>query len=318
MSEREHVEPADLRPMAEGLVRRWTDLPIRFVRNFMNLVYEIPREAGSWYLRITPETHRSNSEIASELELIHFLGSRDLPASQPVPSRSRELVHGAHLNGVEYSACVFEEAPGLAYSELTNVNSERFFRAVGRTMGALHQAAQKFERPSDFIRSPWKTDRWHRFGEIVPRSETEAWALYEELDDWIREQPKDASHFGLIHGDFTIANLRIQGDYINLFDFDSCCDHWYAYEIAMFLHYFGARPEMRRTAYESVLDGYGETRTVDTTLLGQIPVFGKMRLLYSFLVFAEEWGFERLSEQRRAYFDVRRRLFQAVPTWPMP
>jgi hypothetical protein len=43
-----------------------------------------------------------------------------------------------------------------------------------------------------------------------------------------------------------------------------------------------------------------------------------MRLLYSFLVFAEEWGFEGLSAPQQAYFAARRRLFGAAPTWPGP
>ena len=37
----------------------------------------------------------------------------------------------------------------------------------------------------------------------------------------------------------------------------------------------------------------------DQQLIHQIPVFAKMRLLYSFLVFAMEWGFEDLSPEHR-------------------
>jgi hypothetical protein len=37
---------------------------------------------------------------------------------------------------------------------------------------------------------------------------------------------------------------------------------------------------------------------------------------YSFLVFAEAWGFENLSAEQQSYFDFRRRLFRESPIWP--
>ncbi len=151
----------------------------------------------------------------------------------------------------------------------------------------------------------------------MPKAETEAWGLFNELQPWLAELPTDASAFGLIHGDFTVGNLRINGGEISLFDFDACCEHWYAYEIAAFLHFFGARdPAARQTAYDHFLAGYADARPVTAAMIGQIPLFGKLRLLYSFLVFAQEWGFEDLSEHQQRYFEIRRKLFLAPPTWP--
>jgi Ser/Thr protein kinase RdoA (MazF antagonist) len=161
------------------------------------------------------------------------------------------------------------------------------------------------------------SSRWDRFAEHVPETEIEAWKLFDELRDWTDQLPTDSSLFGLIHGDFTIANLRIEGPRITLFDFDACCPHWRAYEIAAFLHYFGARDaRTRQLAFDHVLQGYDEAHPVSPALIQQIPMFGKMRLLYSFLVFAEEWGWENLAPEQQAYFAVRRGLFASPPTWP--
>jgi hypothetical protein len=87
--------------------------------------------------------------------------------------------------------------------------------------------------------------------------------------------------------------------------------------LACFLHYFGARPEAERmVAYDTFLSGYSEQRVLDASLIQQLPRFGKMRLLYSFLVFGREWGFENLTPEQQEYFQVRRRLFSDAPTWP--
>jgi Ser/Thr protein kinase RdoA (MazF antagonist) len=112
--------------------------------------------------------------------------------------------------------------------------------------------------------------------------------------------------------------MRILPERITLFDFDSCCEHWYAYEIATFLHFFGGGQDeaTRRQVYEEVLDGYASVAPLDDRTLAAIPLFGKMRLLYSFLVFAEAWGFKGLSPEQETYFAVRRRLFKQDPTWP--
>jgi Ser/Thr protein kinase RdoA (MazF antagonist) len=328
MIPREYIEPVELRGLVTSLASRWTDQPVTFVRNFGNLVYRIPGTPAA-YLRITPETHRSKAEIESELQVVRYVGARGVSASQPVASRSGEVIHtaihttanmAAHATtaeGVAYSACVFTEARGTSFEESPPADEAAFFRAAGHSMGFLHEALSSFKRPNDFVRHEWTEDRWSRFAKYVPRSEVEAWELFTELRTWTAQLPTDPSLFGLVHGDFTIANIRIEGPRITLFDFDACCEHWRAYEIAAFLHYFGGRDaESRQRAYDNVLEGYAEALPVTSILREQIPLFGKMRLLYSFLVFAEEWGFENLTPNQHAYFDLRRRLFRSPPTWP--
>lgn len=316
MPDREHTEPVELRDLVSSLSRHWTDQPVEFVRNFSNLVYRIPGHPPA-YLRITKEAYRSRAEIESELAMIRHLGASGVPAGQPIAARDGEIIHPATANGIPYSACVFTEAPGVSLHELPSPDLKTFFLESGRLMGRLHKALTKFERPRSFIRRPWADDRWVRFAELVPKKEVEAWELFTELRTWIDGLPTDSSGFGLIHGDFTIMNLRIAGPQITLFDFADSCDHWHAYEIACFLHLFGARdPATRELAYTNVLAGYAEARPVTAAMIEQIPLWGKMRLLFSFLIFAQEWGFENLTPDQEAYYALRRKLFQAPPTWP--
>lgn len=102
-----------------------------------------------------------------------------------------------------------------------------------------------------------------------------------------------------------------------MFDFDASCVHFRAYEIATFLHVFGPLPaDHKRRIYDSVLAGYGEVRPIDRELQRQIPRFAQLRLLYSYLVFAQEWGFDSLSPEQEAYFELRRRLLHGPWIWP--
>jgi amicoumacin kinase len=317
VKQRELVESAELRNLALACGSHWTESRLEFVRNFDNLVYRLQEQRA--YLRITSETRRSTAQIESELEIILHAGANGVVASQPIPSSSGKLTHAIQVDGTTYTACVFAEAPGRSFQDSPPKDEATFFHSVGLATGRLHAALEHFEPSPSFIRFDWKEDRWARFAALVPQGEREAWELFEELSDWTAALTTDSSVFGFVHGDLTIANLRHTENEIALFDFDACCRHWYAYEIAIFLHYFGARgPEARKLAYESFFGGYAKARPVSSKLLEQIPLFGKMRLLYSFLVFAEEWGFENLDDDAQAYFELRRRLFRAPPTWPAP
>jgi len=318
MMNRELHEPLQLRPLVETLRRCWA-IPgeMNFVRNFSNAVYFIADGATRFYLRVTSESQRSRRMIESELEFVLYLYDQGLPVARPIPSRAGRLVESHVDAGESYNACIFEEARGVEFGELKEPDLQELFQTSGKLLGLLHSASREFKPSSEFARFDWQEDRWHNFEKLVPESETAAWQQYVELRDWLKDLPSDENYFGLIHGDYNIANMRFSGCDITLFDFDACCRHWYAYDIALFLHYFGARNEdARKQAYESFLSGYSQTSPLDEAMINQIPLFGKMRLLFSYLVFAEEWGFEDLNENQEKYFELRRRLFAQPPTWP--
>ena len=306
-----------MRETASALARNWSDKPVHFVRNFDNAVYRISEESVPLYLRITHERHRSKAQVESELQVVRHVAGNGVVVGQPVESRLGEFVHTAGASDGDYSACVFTEAPGRAFEESRPTDEKDFFRNAGRTIGLLQEVLSDFDPSNEFVRFKWSDDRWSKFAEYVPGTEGEAWELFDELQAFTQTAPYDPPLFGLIHGDFTIANLRIDDARIAVFDFDSCCEHWRAYEIAMFLHYFGGRDEdSRKLVYDSVLEGYAQASSLPPLLVQQIPHFGRMRLLYSFLVFAIEWGFKDLSPERERYFALRRRWFREPSPWP--
>lgn len=317
---RESIEPTHLLPVAHALAAEWNIDPsqLEFVRVFHNLVYRYRDAKGARYLRITPDSHRSESEILSELHFVRALASAEISVALPVPTDGGGSVCSIEHEGERYHGALFEEAPGRPFIEIAAdaPPPRALIHEIGRTMGKLHRIARDYVRPEGFERFGWIEDRWDRFAVHVPRSEVEAWRMYEELMAWCAAQPRDDRRFGLIHGDFTIVNFRIDGARITLFDFDACCDHWRAYELAIFLHYFGGASRDRRAIiYDALLDGYASETTLDAIMIAQIPLFAKMRLLYSFLVFAEEWGFEGLNEEQERYFALRRSAFTAPSSW---
>lgn len=313
---REAREPATIRPLALDLARLWTAAPPDFVRGFTNLVYRIRIGDGPAYLRLTASSHRTREQLTAEVSLLLHLGRSGVPVSLPLAGRDGAFLYERSLDGTTYFACAFREAPGLPYEELPPGSDSWFFADAGRTLARIHNALDD-PACADCSRFPWRDDLWSRFAAYVPESERAAWVLFAELESRLSHLPVDSPGFGLVHGDFTIMNLRAVPGQVTAFDFDSSCRHWRAYDLACFLHYFGARAERDRMfAYDRFLEGYAALRPLTSGAVAQIPLFGKMRILYSFLVFAKEWGFEGLRPEQHAYFDLRRKLFAEPPTWP--
>lgn len=315
---REDIEPDDTKALVVGLASQWDLGQPEFVRAFDNTVYRLGGEANPHYLRLSSARRRSRLQVKSELDMLSFLASRDFPASAPVPTRDGStLLEVSSDSGAVFLAALFTNSPGSDFFAHPPDDLESFVFRVGKTMATLHRELRSFPRPAGFERSHWKQDRWKQFEAVVPRSETSAWDFYLELFDWLNDQPTTQEQFGLIHGDFTVANLRFAPGNIHLFDFDASCDHWYAYELAAFLHLFGINPpEQRRKVYDALLSGYSSITPLPPGVLEQIPIFAKMRLLYSYLMAVLEWGFQNLSEKQEAYFEHRRRLFKQPSVWP--
>ena len=318
---RENREPDFARQIVSTVAACWGFTNPEFVRWFDNVVYRVAHRGANYYLRLTPASRRTKAQIESELDVLRFLAARSIPAARPVASQTGDnvlLFEGLGLEGLEAQliACVFTECPGQAFQRHPPADLGAFWLAAGSAMGRLHRELKQFSRPSSFTRMAWSEERWDRFSEVVPATETEAWLLYEELREWWGSLNR-SNNFGLIHGDFTIKNLHYDDNRISLFDFDCCCEHWFGYELACFLHFFSDYPvAQRRLAYDQTLEGYARTAAVSQELIEQIPLFGKMKLLRGFFVYATEWGLRDLPPDQQGHFNPRRQRLAAPPVWP--
>jgi Ser/Thr protein kinase RdoA (MazF antagonist) len=150
--------------------------------------------------------------------------------------------------------------------------------------------------------------------DFLPKSEKIVWREYDALKERLRDQPKSSQTYGLIHGDFGETNYRYQDGRLNLFDFDDCCYHWFANDLAITIYPHGWRKEGLQL-WDWLYEGYCENMDSDTTL-ADITMFCQWRLVYMFLVYARKWGFEHLSEQQAGWFAQKRENIARGYRWP--
>lgn len=265
----------------------WKLTDIRFVRTFENTVYQAKKNGERVYLRITPRSRRSQEEIESEIAILQYLNQHNFPANAPIETRNGDLFLSTDVERHRYFLVLFTECAGEDYSNQIGTSDYTFYQDCGEIMGRLHKLLYEFPMKSLMQRHSWQSDRWENFAQIVSPSEETAWSEHEKIKRWWQNI---AGRFEtqLIHGDFTIRNMRYANT-VSLFDFDGCCEHYIGYEIGCFLHHFRhLQTQSRLRIVSNFLRGYSEQNDLSDELIETIPMFCRMKLLRSYMVLQEE------------------------------
>src|SRR5204862_203499 len=129
---------------------------------------------------------------------------------------------------------VFEEAKGERFRYDSVTSLKEHFRLRGRTLGQIHALSKAYLPSHSFRRFAWDEDKLLLdINGFLPKSEKIVWREYDMLKERLKDYPKSRQTYGLIHGDLGETNYRYQGTQLNIFDFDDCCYHWFAYDLAI-------------------------------------------------------------------------------------
>ncbi len=276
-----------------------------------NYVYSFLVSKKRCFLRLTASHHRPLSQIEAELDFVRYLHQGGVSVSLPLTSLNGLAVEKLPGANHDLFACVFEEAEGEPFVFNRNEANLKHFQMCGQTLGRIHALARRYAPAANSRRFAWDEDDCIDKAEsYLPQSESMVRAEYHDLMGWLRKLPKDEQSFGLIHGDFGATNYRYQDNRLNVFDFDDCCYHWFAYDLAITIYPHGWRREAK-ALLDSLLEGYCEENIWDARTVSQLLNFCRLRLLYMFLRYAKKWGFSDLSDQQVDWFAKKRENIEA-------
>jgi Ser/Thr protein kinase RdoA (MazF antagonist) len=263
---------------------RWggDPLTLEHLGSSENEVYRVRCGDVARILRLTSPDHRCREQIAAELEFVRYLRDRSVRAAGPLKSRAVkeiELIDG-------WSAVLFEEAQGEPFRFDPAADNRGHFRTVGRTLGRIHSLSRTYLPDGGHRRFRWDEDPTLQL-DSATRSTIDADVLreYDRLMEWLGGTAEDPSAFGLIHGDFGASNYLCNGEGeggLSVFDFDDCCYHWYAYDLAIVIYPHGWRSEIRNL-YEALIEGYSAEAEWDGRPLVEMTNWCSLRLLYMYL-----------------------------------
>lgn len=294
--------------IARKAIEMWEGDPasLQHVSDSTNYIFSFMASGERRYLRLISSDDRTREQIEAELDFITYLGGRGIGVSLPLRSSHGRSIETFRVSAVSYFACVFREAPGEPFTFDSHAANLKHFRLRGRTLGRIHTLSKTYTPPRDRRRFRWDEDDCIRnAARYVPESEKAVWAEYRQLTAWLRSYPRTRDSFGLIHGDFGATNYRHQDDHLTIFDFDDCCYHWYAYDLAIVIYPHGWRKEAT-ALLNALLEGYAEEAGSPLPAKVDLINFCRLRLLYMFLIHAKKWGFADLSDQQAKWFARKR------------
>jgi Ser/Thr protein kinase RdoA (MazF antagonist) len=117
--------------------------------------------------------------------------------------------------------------------------------------------------------------------------------------------PKDEDYYGLIHNDMHQWNFLLDGDKINVFDFDDSLYGWFALDIGIALYHglwWGRKDDagndFTRSIIENFLKGYQSANHLNDFWIGKIPLFMKFRQICKFSWFFDPENIDGHQKER--------------------
>ena len=251
---------------------------LRFIRKVENWIYK--DEEKQLFIRITEPSHRSESQLKSELNWMFFLQKQGVKFAHPVPSLRNRLVEEFSDDKDKWYASVFREARGIPLYKKEDFTAKRL-NIWGRLIGQLHSATLDYQKPAHIEpRCQWNSERAFLYNQEVFSPDHSLYSQYQRLINWLSQHPKTKHNYGLIHADIHQGNFLVdESDEFTLFDFDDCHYHWFAYDLATPL--FGLSMSMRESCSREEIEemhrclfaGYRETGVLREEELELIPHF---------------------------------------------
>jgi Ser/Thr protein kinase RdoA (MazF antagonist) len=268
---------ARLRQVAEAALGRYPlpDGRLTFVAHGENTTFRHDGAAGRHLVRVhRPLRHGrdvdSAAAIRSEIAWLEAIRTdTDLAVPEPLSAVDGSTVVEVRAAGETRVCSVLRWMDGRIHE-----SSPRpvHLRRLGEAMARLHDQADAWTPPADFVRIHWDHETF--FGDVMVYGSSPAAECWELLPAEVRDRFQrvaatmsdvmpQVGGVGLIHADLHLGNaLFRQGD-VKLIDFDDCGTGPRLYELAVALWELRDRPDQARFR-EALLAGYRTHRDIDS------------------------------------------------------
>ncbi|AXI46593.1 homoserine kinase [Sulfitobacter sp. SK012] len=240
-----------------------------------NAVYKITTEHHMFALRLHRQGYRTDIELQSELQWMEAAASGGIRVPAPLPSLSGDMLHV--LDDVQVDVLTWLSGVTLdaALEGLLPTARAVLFYRVGQEMACLHDVSDAWEQPARFARCAWDRDGllgeaplWGRFWDNPALTSHDRDLFLAMRDKAYAELAKLEAKldYGLIHADLVSANVMVDGDQIQLIDFDDGGFGFRLFDIATALLKHLDAPDFS-TLRTGLIEGYTSVRPIDLAVL---------------------------------------------------
>lgn len=269
---------------------------LQTIRHSVNRNYRLEIGAQKYFLRAYRPGKNSRAQIMAEHAYLRFLCQRGFGVAQAVELPDDETcTEFKRDDGSSQFLALFEFVAGGNSSP----TDREFIPRWAKALADLHSAARSFKSQEKFRRSDWREHSWVRnLRDLLNESITDSGMLEsllrdaDDADAFLSSLETNENSYGLVHYDLHPGNILVDGKCLTVIDFDDCCYHWYAWDLAMPLHRIrqGHMAENNLDLRRLFLDVYRETCPVDLNI---VEAFERIRHLHMI-----GWLAERRTEEK--------------------
>lgn len=254
-----------------------------------NATYRVedPDTGRAGILRVHRQDYHTREAIESELDWLTALrAGSDVATPLVVPTTAGDRVVTTAPRGVERHAVLFEVVRGAEPDE--SALGEADFETLGAITARLHEHARTWQRPDGFARFAWDWEhslggrpRWGRWQDgigVGPDEERVLGAAADLVGDRLAAYGRSEDRFGLVHADLRLANLLVDGDRVNVIDFDDCGFSWFMYDFGTAVSFIEHDPRLPRWQ-AAWLRGYRAVGTITEEDEQMLATFVMLRRL---------------------------------------
>ncbi len=253
-----------------------------------NATYRIddPAASRTAVLRVHRTGYHEPGAVASELTWMQALRAEAglLTPAVYAATDGRQVVD-LTIGPLTRQTVLFEWLPG---SEPHEDGLAGKFELLGEICARMHRHSRSWQRPGGFVRFAWDFDccvggtpRWGRWQDGIGVGPAEltvltpaAALMRRRLDAY----GQAADRFGLIHADVRLANLLVDGDAIQVIDFDDCGFGWFLFDLATAVSFMEHDPRVPELC-DAWVRGYRSVLPLSAAEEAEIGTFVLLRRL---------------------------------------
>ncbi|UCE11684.1 MAG: phosphotransferase [Candidatus Thorarchaeota archaeon] len=273
------------------------DAKLKFINYSGNGLYRVdiptslksdePFVPGRYTLRLHQPGYMSFEHITSELEWLSALSSEGIEVPQPIRNLDGHWVTATEEENASLRPRNCTLLRWINGRNITKGITPIHFKAIGRTLAAMHKQAQTWKPPRRFTRRHWDWEGLYGDGagfdppaqkvrETIPKQHQPDFVrIIERIQDLIDEIGKGRKVYGLIHADIALdANVLFHKGRARPIDFDDSGYGYWAFDIAVPLaHYISDFKDTSPRMKKALLEGYEEIQAFPESQLEYIELF---------------------------------------------
>jgi len=301
-----------MRALATRALEAW-DLQVQkleMVSLSENVVFRVGTDGGDFALRIHRPGYHTRAELDSEQMWGRALSEFGVGVPLGVLTRTDEYyVEVPMPDGAGDTRLVglipwFDGETLAQRIRGSSDDAQRLadFAQLGAVIAQTHNQASGWEPPAGFVRHSLDADGlmgsspfWGPFWDPPELSGAQR-ALVLETRDLLHPRlealGKDPQTYSMIHADLHSENVMVDGDRVQVIDFDDAGFGFHAYDIAVAL--FDLPKQAYPAVRDALLHGYRSKRPLDDAVVELLPMFDLIRALAIL-----GWLYERPEQPRK-------------------